>query len=339
MNDKKRFKLRKIALLALKIGIGGSFAYYLATILGLQYAASAGTICLLTLQTTKLETLKLSSRRLLSFFMTFVGCMFLVIVIPVSWVDYGIYLFLLVFMCEIVGWRSVISVNAVLAAHMFAEKNFSFEFLVNEFLLVVIGVSVAIVLNLFHINKYHQSEMIKAIQKAEKGMQMILLETAGYLRNQSMGENVWRDILELQKELDELIEWAHEYQSNTFLSHPEYYVNYFEMRKGQCLVLYNLHSEMNRFRHISMQAEMVADYIEQLTKHVHEKNEPQKQIDELEMILNEMKEQPLPESREEFESRAMLYHILMDIEDFLILKKRFVLSINDKQYKIYWEEK
>jgi len=37
-----------------------------------------------------------------------------------------------------------------------------------------------------------------------------------------------------------------------------------------------------------------------------------------------MKEEPLPVSRTEFESRAVLYHILMDLEDFLQEKKRFI---------------
>lgn len=339
MNDKMKFKMKKIALLALKISIGGSLAYYCATLLGLEYASSAGTICLLTLQTTKWETLKLSIRRLLTFFLTFGTCMILSVIIPVSWVDYGIYLFVLVSFCEVLGWRTVVSVNAVTAAHLFAERNFSYEFMVNELLLVIIGVLIAIILNMFHINKHHEAEMVKAMRKVEEEMKTILLEMAGYLRNQSMGKEVWKDISDLRSELFTLVDGAHEYQNNTFVSHPEYYINYFEMRKTQCIVLHNLHSEMKRLRHIPKQAETVADYIEYLSEYVHEQNDPQKQINELESILINMKEQPLPKSREEFESRAMLYHVLMDMEDFLILKKRFVSSINEEQFRIYWKNK
>lgn len=36
-----------------------------------------------------------------------------------------------------------------------------------------------------------------------------------------------------------------------------------------------------------------------------------------------MKQQPLPKDREEFESRAILYHVLLDLEDFLLAKQRF----------------
>ncbi len=339
MNDKLKFKLKKIALLALKIGIGGSLSYYLATLLGLEYAASAGTICLLTLQTTKIETVKLSVRRLITFFMTFAACALLAIVIPSSWIDYGIYLFLLVFFCEFIGWRSVVSVNAVTAAHLFAEQNFSPDFMVNELLLVVIGVVIAIILNLFHFNRYHEAELVKAMRKIEDEMRQTLLELEGYLRNQSMGKEVWKDITKMDVELHGLVDLAHEYQNNTFVTHPEYYINYFEMRKTQCVILDNLHSELQRLRHIPKQAEKVADYIKYLSQYIHEKNDPQTQIDDLEAILREMKKQPLPVSREEFESRAMLYHVLMDIEDFLKVKQKFVAEIDDEQYEIYWKEK
>lgn len=338
-NDRVRFKLKKIALLALKIGFGGSLAYYLAQLLDLEYASSAGTICLLTLQTTKWETLKLSLRRLFTFFLTFGTCMLLCVFIPVSWFDYGVYLFLLVFSCETMGWRSAISVNAVTAAHLLAERNFSYEFMMNELLLVIIGVSIAIFLNLFHINKHHEAVMIKNMRCVEERMELILKEMAGYLRNQSMGQDVWKDITDLRSDLFRFVDEAQEYQNNTFVSHPEYYINYFEMRKTQCLVLHNLHSEMRRLRNLPKQAETVADYIEHLSEFVKEHNDPQLQINQLEHILTDMKKQPLPESREEFESRAMLYHVLMDIEDFLILKRRFIANMDEKQKKIYWKDK
>ena len=40
---------------------------------------------------------------------------------------------------------------------------------------------------------------------------------------------------------------------------------------------------------------------------------------------------------EEFESRAMLYHILMDLEEFLVFKRRFVDGLDDKKRKLYWD--
>lgn len=66
-------------------------------------------------------------------------------------------------------------------------------------------------------------------------------------------------------------------------------------------------------------------------------NIPVRQIEKLQDIFEKMREEPLPVTREEFESRAMLYHILMDLEEFLIFKKRFVDLLNEEHFRVYWQ--
>jgi uncharacterized membrane protein YgaE (UPF0421/DUF939 family) len=74
-----------------------------------------------------------------------------------------------------------------------------------------------------------------------------------------------------------------------------------------------------------------------MADYVVEFNIPSRQIDRLEEIFDNMKKQPLPTSREEFESRAILYHILMGMEDFLNHKKKFVENMDTTQRKVYWK--
>ena len=66
-------------------------------------------------------------------------------------------------------------------------------------------------------------------------------------------------------------------------------------------------------------------------------NSPEKQLGRLHEIFADMKKQELPKTREEFESRSMLYHILMDMEEFLLYKKRFVHRLDKQQREIYWK--
>ena len=91
-----RYDIGKILLLALKIGVGGSAAYYIAELLHLEFASSAGIIALLTLQTTRWETFRLSLRRVITFLLTFAMCFVLFHVVHTPWIDYGMYLFILV---------------------------------------------------------------------------------------------------------------------------------------------------------------------------------------------------------------------------------------------------
>ena len=64
----KEKKIKKIILLAFKIGLGSSVAIAIASMLGLEQVAPAGTIALLTLMSTKWDTVRLSVYRILSFF-------------------------------------------------------------------------------------------------------------------------------------------------------------------------------------------------------------------------------------------------------------------------------
>ena len=57
------------------------------------------------------------------------------------------------------------------------------------------------------------------MRHVERQMQEILEELAGYLKQQVIGEHVWRDISALEKDLEEFVEQAVEYQNNTFHSH------------------------------------------------------------------------------------------------------------------------
>lgn len=338
MSEKLKFKLGNTLLLSAKIGVGASVAIYIAELLNLQYATSAGIITLLTLITTRWGTFKLSLQRLLTYAVSVGVCWFIFRIIPSMWIEYGVFLFLVVLMTEWLGWRSTLSVNAVIGTHFLTTQDFSAGFLINELLLVVIGITIAIILNLFHINNTHENGIIQSMRHVEHEMKKILTEVAGYLMQQSTGDHAWDDVIRLEKELEEYLELASEYHHNTFQTHQDYYVAYFEMRMKQCGALHNLHSEMRRMRQMPKQAHIVADFIMDISQYVTEMNHPKKQMEELEKTLEHLRNEPLPETHEEFENRAELYHVLMDLEEFLLYKKRFVEEIDETQFRVYWKQ-
>ena len=331
-------KYKKILFKGLKIALGSSIAIYIATLLNLDYAISAGTITLLTIVSTKWDTVKLSLFRLVTLVATIFTAWVIFTHIPNAWIAYGIFVFFVVIICETLGWGATISVNAVVGAHLLMEMQFNLEFIINEALLVIIGITLAVILNLFNDNKNTKNDLINHMRNVETRLQIILKELAEYLYNQEMPRSVWDEIISLEENIREYVIDACEYQDNTFTSHPGYYIDYFEMRLQQCTVLHNLHYEMKSIRNMPAQAKIIADYIQYLSEYVIEINMPDKQLDRLNKIFNDMKDEPLPESRDEFESRAILYHILMDLEDFLVFKRRFVVGLNKRQRKIYWED-
>lgn len=342
-------KNRKILLLAVKIAIGSSTAISVAQLLGLEYAISAGTITLLTVMTTKWETVKLSIFRLITFIVTILLAWIVFTHVKSVWLGYGIFIFFVVLFAEVMGWRATISVNSVIGAHLLTSHDFGMAFVENEFLLVLIGIVIAFLLNLFQNNSRHKKDIIEDMRYTEKQLQAILCRLAEYLSCTDTGRKVdengvvvtgslWDDIIQLEKELQGFIKEAYEYQDNTFHSHPVYYIDYFEMRSDQCHVLHNLHYEVKKIRAIPKQAKVIAEYMLYLKEYVVERNVPSAQMERLEEIFRDMKKEELPKSREEFENRAILYHILMDMEEFLIYKQRFVKALDERQKRMYWGE-
>ena len=332
-------KFRKILLLAVKIGLGSSIAIYIAQTLNLEYAVSAGTVTLLTLMTSKWETIRLSAARLVTFLTTLLLVWIIFPHVNRVWISYGILLALVVFIAEAFGWRATISVNSVAAAHLLTNQDFSAAAIWNEFLLVLIGVTIAVILNLFHANYFHKQKLVSDMRDAELGLQSILTDLSDYLSGNEMRETVWGDIRALETRIQSYIKSANEYLENTFQSHPRYYISYFEMRYEQCRILQNLHDELVKIRNMPSHAAMLAEYLLYLADYVVEINHPTQQIARLNGILEEMRGRELPKTREEFETRAMLYHILMDVQDFLDLKAKFVSKLDQTQLEQYWESR
>lgn len=334
----KRLKAEKLLLLTVKISIGASLAVYLAEYLRLENPASAGIITLLSVLTTKWGTLKLSLMRILTFLITAAGCWLIFQYVQGDWIGFGIFLFLMVIFCELTGLRSTLSVNAVIATHILTAQDFSADFFLNEFFLVLIGVGAAFVLNLFHGNKNHKKVIVENMRYTEQQLQEILERLAVYLEGKDTEKSIWTDIIRLEDKLKDFIDQAYEYQNNTWHFHPAYYIDYFEMRKKQYTVLHSLHYEIKKIRTMPEQAAAVADYIRYLKNYVIEMNDPGEQIQRLHQILEEMEKTSLPGSWEEFEGKAKVYHIMMDLEEFLIYKKRFVESLDEKKLRIYWNK-
>lgn len=336
MERKKKIQWGNKALIAGKIAAGSCISLYIAGRLNLQFAASAAIITHLTIVTTKWETLKLSFYRLVSFCVTVFLSWIIFENIQTDWAAYGIFVLLLILLCEWAGWRAAISANAVIGTHFLQTHDFGISFLVNEVLLVLIGILMAILINLFQNIEGQKKKLEKRVQCVEERMQMILEDLAKYLFGESISEQVWEEIRGLESQLELDARQADRYQNNTFQTYADYYTHYFEMRAKQCSILYSLHHEIRRVRKLPMQAKMVGEYMAYLRQHVSEMNDPSQQQRRLRQLLEELREEALPKTREEFENRAKLYHILMDLEEFLICKKRFTDTLNEKQKQLYW---
>ncbi len=313
---------RKMAIKVLKIAVGSCMAVAVAQFFELPYATSAGIVTLLTVQNTRRDTIRLAAERLLSFLLS----VLLVFVCfryigKLEWVNYGVYIFLMVHVCYFFGWENTISVNAVMGTHYLLTPDYSLNFAASELAVIAIGTALALLMN------WHMPSNLKIlredIRKAEDDMQQVLQELACYLEGKLDGAHIWLDLDQLEQLIHRGLDRAHEHAHNTLSEEDHYYIEYMEMRLQQCALLQAIRHRVWKIDGMPEQAKIISDYLRYLAPYVHEKNIPDRQSADLQQVFDQMKQQPLPESRDEFESRAILYHVLLDLEDFLFVKKRF----------------
>lgn len=307
-----------------KTGIGSAIAILIANKLGLAYSASAGIITLLTIQNTKKETIFVALRRILAFLVA-VGIAYVIFsIVGYTSIAFGGFVFVFVALCNILGLQDGISMNAVLTTHFLIEQKMDIPFLINETSLLIIGMGIGIIINLFMPRNKHK--ILEEKKRLEGQIKNTLRGIADIIKGkQAYPINEYRSVnfSLLDQTLKDLLTKAYEDAGNRFLTDTQYLISYLEMRKLQIGVLKNIMDNVDQIHEIVPQAYMISEYIDQVAEGFHEFNDVSDLIERLKELHEFFRNETLPTSRGEFENRAILFRILKDLEYFLELKSTF----------------
>lgn len=296
-------------------------AIALAQRLGLQYFTTAGIITILSVQGTKLETLKTAGKRALAFLcaLMMAGACYGIMGYTV-WA-FGCYLFLFVLLCLVMRWQEAIAMDSVLVSHFLTEGCF-FPQLGNEVLLFVIGTGFGILINL-HLRS-RKEQFTQLSDRVDGQIKEILEDMARWLVQEDKsgyGKSAF-DLLE--KALQQAEDCAVANFGNAPFSRDTYELDYVRMRQRQAVILRAVYDNIREITYLPRQAEQVAELLERIRQEYHRYNNVEGLLGRLGELLADMQLQPLPRSREEFEARAVLFYILRQMEELLEVKKQFI---------------
>jgi len=319
-----------------KIAVGSSLAILIAESLQLKYANSAGIITLLTILDTKKDTFHLALYRFLSFIITILLVVIIYHFLGNHAFAFGVFMLLMVGICYAFGWQGTISVNAVIGTHLLVSgNNIPLTGVTEELILLIIGTSIAISLNLIMPDK--RKEIEEDIGYIEEELKTIIHSMAGHLQENQKLTKDKEQISRLIVHMDEAIGKSFHNLNNTLNEHSRFYIEYLSMRKSQCIILIHSYRSLVSIEEMPVQAIVISEHLNYLADVLHERNSASVSIEKLNDIFKDMEQQPLPKTRKEFESRAILYHILKELEEFLRLKKEFVENLTPEQIEIYWK--
>ncbi len=319
----KKIDWKKQAVKSLKIALAAAIAIAVAGELGLKYSATAGIITVLSIGNTKRETLKTAVERGLAFLCALLlaaGCFG---VFGYSLPGFTVYLLLFALLCLCVGWGAAIAMDSVLITHFLGEQSMAPVFLLNEVLLFFIGTGMGILVNM-HLHR-KEADFRRLSDEVDSQIKGILHRMSLWLPREDKSEYGSGCFEKLDKALEEARLCAAANYNNSVLERNPRELDYIEMREKQSIILKGIYENIKSITFLPEQAKQVAELFGKIEEDYHRENTVEELLNSLGKLLEEMKQQELPASREEFEARAILFYILMQTESFLNLKRDYML--------------
>ncbi|HEM5183742.1 aromatic acid exporter family protein [Streptococcus suis] len=317
-----------LSLRTIKLIFATVLAIYLATALGLSYATAAGIIAILSVLDTRKSSFKMARNRLFSTLLALTIAVLTFALFGFGIWTLGIYLALYVPLAYRFNWEAGIAPSTVLVTHLLLEQDISLIFLGNELTLFLIGAGLALLFNLYMPS---QEKKIQAYHdQVEDLLKQILLRFEAFLLNGD-GRNEAELITQLDKTLNEALKVVYLDRHNQLFQQTNYQVHYFEMRAAQNKILRTMAGNINKCLLEGRENVILSSLFERAAQQLSRENSAKELLLDIELFHATFRERPLPQTREEFETRATLFQLLHDMEAFIRLKVDF--------YEVYKDEK
>ena len=205
--------MKKDIIKALKIAIACCLSIMMAELCQLDFSSSAGITALLTITDSRKKTLTLALQRLLSFIVSIAIAIIVFQATQIHWITFGIYIFFIVWIAYCFDWHGTISVNAVMGTHILFSPEVTSQFIINEFYLIFIGSTFAIILNMIIPKKTYRELINEDIQYIESSFTSLFKQINHYLLFQKL-ETFDNDIAQLENYIENAMQIAIENNEN-----------------------------------------------------------------------------------------------------------------------------
>ncbi|MCP1494206.1 uncharacterized membrane protein YgaE (UPF0421/DUF939 family) [Peribacillus frigoritolerans] len=310
----------KIGYRTIKTALGATLAIIIAQMLNLEYFSAAGIIAILCIQVTKKKSVYASWHRFLACLIAMAYASLLFQFIAFHPLIIGLILLIFIPTAVALKINEGIVTSSVIIMHLYGSGNITFSLLINETILIAVGVGVALVMNLYMPSV--DNKLLAYQESIEKNFSAILMGIVRYLRD---NDHTWdgKEITETANLLNQAKSLAFRDVENHFLREEDLYYHYFKMREKQFEIIERILPLVTNIPLVVKQSGIVADFIEDLAENVHPQNTAILYLKKLEEMEIHFRGMALPHTREEFESRAALLQLMKEMERYLLLKHSF----------------
>lgn len=314
--------MQRLIYKTLKLSLGFILAVYIAMLLTIPFELSAGIITLLNLMDTRRDSLKVAWRRIYSSIIGLALSSAIFSILGFHVLNLGFLLILFIPISHYLNAREGIIVNLVLASHLIALESIAPTVLINEFLLLIIGASVALFLNLHMPSRRHDLEELR--KQSDEQIKAHYLVISHKLKDYHGLNMVTTDLKDLESTLKKGKKLAYEQLKNDLFNDDTYYIDYFQMRLFQLYRIKHIRENLLSLTIVETEALKLSQFFEQVALTYHELNDGRLLLEKVIELNTFYRQAPLPENRQTFENRAKLFQILNDIEAIIRKKQEFI---------------
>lgn len=303
----------------LKLSLGSTLAIILASFFKLQYSTVAGVITLLVVKDTKKETLKGALGKLFGFILCTVYSYICFNVLGYNLFAFSLYILIIIGTCFALNIRYVIAMCVVISSHYLLQSSMNIYLILNETGLFIIGAGIGIIINMYMPSNFHKIYIGQ--QKLQEQVSLILIDIADIISHPDKNVHLQNKLHRLNKLITNSTEAAYENINNNLLSDTKYFLEHMEIIKSQRDILSNLYDLVAQLNYVPSQAHIISKFINKVGNTSFEADTVTNLLSDLDNIYNDMKTQSLPENRDEFENRAILFLCLIELKKYLVNRK------------------
>ncbi|WP_251866166.1 aromatic acid exporter family protein [Enterococcus malodoratus] len=311
----------KIGLRTIKTAAAAPIALLIANGLSLESAASAAIITILTVTNTKRSTAKTAVNRIFSLTLATIIAAICFSLLGFHPLVFGLYLLFFIPLSLRLDLAEGIAVSSVLITHYLVAGEMPLSLIFNEYLLMIIGVGCALMANLYMPStekKIQEDQMV-----VEVSMKKMLGQMSAYLNQPAKEEKLRQECLSLRDFVREAQIRAQEYEENRFFSSNSYYFEYFAMRRLQLKILADMLQILNRLTAAPEDVQELRELFEFTSQTLAEDNDGSAILIKISETDRRYQQKQLPDSRQAFEERAMLFQLFQLFQDFIEIKAGF----------------
>lgn len=320
----------RIGARTVKTVIAATLAILIAQALHLEYATAAGVIAILSVGNTKKSTFRSGRNRLLNFLLAMLIAVVLFNTLGHEVLVFGLFLLIFIPFSAACGMSEGIAPNAVLVTHLMLAPTITLAVLINAFLLNLIAISLAFIVNIRMPN--FQAELLAREKRVEHHFRDLFKRLSYIFANQTEQVVFLHKVEELEAYILDSLTLSRTHMDNRFGDSAGHFYDYFSMRATQLEIFHEITENLMQIDMTieAVQFDALAELFKAIGQSYDKNNDGQALMQQLQATLGLYRESELPKTRSEFEVRARLFQILQLVQTFIQIKRDYIIESDSR---------